>query len=115
FLSASHFAVVGASRNDTKNGSKALGWLVKQKKEVIPINLNAPEIQGIKCKKSLSELADPTHTSVVIVVPPKVTLEALKLAKSLNVYAVWIQPGAEDDAVVEFIEADAQLKARCVY
>jgi predicted CoA-binding protein len=89
FLSAAHFAVVGASRNDTKNGSKvgdpleripaksdngmqALGWLVKQKKEVIPINLNAPEIQGIKCKKSLSELADPTHTSVVIVVPPKV-------------------------------------------
>lgn len=45
----------------------------------------------------------------------QVTLDVLKLAKSLNVYAVWIQPGAEDDAVVEFIEADAQLKARCVY
>ncbi|KAJ7837867.1 hypothetical protein B0H14DRAFT_2588958 [Mycena olivaceomarginata] len=39
----------------------------------------------------------------------------LKLAKSLGIYAVWIQPGAEDDAVVEFIEADAQLKAQCVY
>jgi len=39
----------------------------------------------------------------------------LKLAKSLGVYSVWIQPGAEDDAVVEFIEADAQFKARCIY
>jgi hypothetical protein len=45
----------------------------------------------------------------------QVTLEVLKLAKSLNVYALWLQPGAEDDAVVEFIESDAQLKARCVY
>jgi len=115
FLSAPHFAVVGASTNDTKNGSKALKWLVKQNKDVVPVNPNATEIQGLKCIKSLSELRDPAHTSVAIVVPPKTTLDVLKLAKSLGIYAVWIQPGAEDDAVVEFIEADAQLKARCVY
>ncbi|KAJ7254386.1 CoA binding domain-containing protein [Mycena haematopus] len=115
FLSAPHFAVVGASTSESKNGTKALNWLIKENKDVVPVNLNAPEIHGIKCKKSLSELPDPTHTSVSIVVPPKATLDVLKLAKSLGIYAVWIQPGAEDDAVVEFIEADAQFKARCIY
>ncbi|KAJ7935567.1 CoA-binding protein, partial [Mycena leptocephala] len=115
FLSAPKFAVVGASTDPSKNGSKALKWLVEQHKDVVPVNLEATEIQGIKCIKSLSELPDPTHTSVSIVVPPKVTLSILQQAKSLGVFALWLQPGAEDDTVVEFIEADAQLRDRCVY
>jgi hypothetical protein len=44
-----------------------------------------------------------------------VTLSILQQAKSLGVFALWLQPGAEDDTVVEFIEADAQLRDRCVY
>jgi predicted CoA-binding protein len=93
FLSAPKFAVVGASMNDSKNGSKvgypngnnpdkpdhgvqALKWLVEQHKDVVPVNLEATEIQGIKCIKSLSELPDPTHTSVSIVVPPKVHISS---------------------------------------
>ncbi|KAJ7485577.1 CoA binding domain-containing protein, partial [Mycena latifolia] len=115
FLSAPKFAVVGASTNPTKNGFKILKWLLEHHKDVVPINLKASEIQGIKCMKTLSELLDPTHTSVSIVVPPEVTLEILQQAKALGVFALWLQPGAEDDAVVEFIEADAQLEQRCVY
>ncbi|KAK7048292.1 CoA-binding domain-containing protein [Favolaschia claudopus] len=115
FLSAPRFAVVGASTNEAKNGSKALKWLIQENKDVVPVNLTAAEIQGRHCMKTLNELPDPTHTSVSIVVPPKATLEVVKLAKSLNVYALWLQPGAEDDEVVKFIESDPQLKARCVY
>ncbi|KAJ7814256.1 CoA binding domain-containing protein, partial [Mycena olivaceomarginata] len=101
FLSAFHFAVCGASTNETKNGTKALKLLVRRHKDMIPVNPSATTIQGIKCIKSLSELRDPTHPSVAIFVPPRITLEVLKLAKSLGIYAVWIQPGAEDDAVVQ--------------
>ncbi|KAF7373176.1 Kinase-like protein [Mycena sanguinolenta] len=115
FLSAPHFAVVGASTSEDKMGTKVLKWLIKGSKDVVPVNLVAQEIQGIKCMKSLSELPDPTHTSVSIVVPPKATLAVLQLAKSLGIYFVWLQPGAEDDAVVEFIEADPQFQARCIY
>ncbi|KAJ6509033.1 kinase-like domain-containing protein [Mycena sanguinolenta] len=115
FLAAPHFAVVGASTSESKMGAKVLKWLIERSKDVIPVNHIAQEIQGIKCIKSLSELPDPTHTSVSIVVPPKATMAVLQLAKSLGIYSVWIQPGAEDDAVVEFIEADAQFKARCIY
>lgn len=100
---------------------------------MVPINNGSKvsEVLGIKCAKSLSELPDPTHTSVSVVVPPKVgvmlwlsitlinltqaTLEILSQAKTLGIFALWLQPGAEDDAVVQFIEADAELKERCVY
>ncbi|KAF7365290.1 CoA-binding domain-containing protein [Mycena venus] len=116
FLSASHFAVVGASTNPAKNGSKALKFLLGQHKDVVPINPNATtDIQGLKCLKALSELPDPTHTSVSIVVPPNVTLDILKQAKALNVFALWLQPGAEDDAVEKFIQADPQFEERCIY
>ncbi|KAJ7626683.1 CoA-binding protein, partial [Mycena polygramma] len=114
FLSAPKFAVVGASTNESKNGSKALKWLVEQHKDVVPINLKATEIQGIKCLKALSELPDPTHTSVSIVVPPKVTLDILHQAKALGIFALWLQPGAEDQDVENFIEADEQFRDRCV-
>ncbi|KAJ7640537.1 CoA binding domain-containing protein [Mycena rosella] len=115
FLSAPKYAVVGASTDTSKNGSKALKWLVDQRKDVTPVNLKAIEIQGLKCVKALSELPDPTHTSVSIVVHPKTTLQILQQAKALGIFALWLQPGAEDDAVVKFIEADAQLEERCIY
>ncbi|KAJ7134545.1 CoA binding domain-containing protein [Mycena epipterygia] len=115
FLSAPKFAVVGASTNASKNGSKALKWLIEQHKDVVPINPKASEIQGIKCMKTLSELPDPTHTAVSVVVRPEVTLEILQQAKALGIFALWLQPGAEDDAVIKFIQADAQLDERCIY
>ncbi|KAJ7095937.1 CoA binding domain-containing protein [Mycena belliarum] len=115
FLSAPYFAVVGASTNPAKNGYKALKWLVEQHKDVTPVNLKASEIQGLKCVKALSELPDPTHTSVSIVVHPEATLDIMQQAKNLGIFALWLQPGAEDDAVVQFIQADAQLDQRCIY
>ncbi|KAJ7505393.1 CoA binding domain-containing protein [Mycena galericulata] len=115
FLSAPLFAVVGASSSVTKNGFKALKWLADHHKDVVPVNLKASEILGMKCVTAISALPDPTHTSVSIVVPPKATLEVLKQAKALDIFAVWLQPGAEDDAVADFIEADAQFAERCVY
>jgi hypothetical protein len=45
----------------------------------------------------------------------QVTFEVLKLAKALNIFALWLQPGAENDAVVKFIQADPQLEGRCLY
>jgi hypothetical protein len=34
---------------------------------------------------------------------PQVTLEILRQASVLGIFAVWLQPGAEDDAVLKFI------------
>ncbi|KAJ7044044.1 CoA binding domain-containing protein [Mycena alexandri] len=117
FFSAFHFAVVGASTDKNKYGFKTLKRLIDLRKDVVPVNPTATEILGIKCIKSLSDLPEPTLTAVSVVCKPQasVTLAILKEAKSLNILALWLQPGAEDDAVVEFIEADAQLMERCIY
>lgn len=39
-------------------------------------------------------------------VATQVTLDILQLAKKLSIPAIWIQPGAEDEAVIEFIKVN---------
>jgi predicted CoA-binding protein len=51
---------------------------------------------------SLSALPNPKDTSISVITPPSVTLEALKEAKELGVPAVWMQPGAFDAEVLKF-------------
>ncbi|KAJ6602347.1 CoA binding domain-containing protein [Mycena sp. CBHHK59/15] len=104
FLSAPKFAVVGASDDASKFGAKVFSHLRGQQKDVVPININETHVQGIRCLKSLSELPDPTHTAVSIVVPPSATLNVLKQAKALGIFALWLQPGAEDAACVQYIK-----------
>jgi predicted CoA-binding protein len=96
---------------------------------VIPVHPKETEIEGLTPIKSLTELADPTTTSISIVTPPKVrciesrtsthclykvTLSVLEQAKELNVPAVWIQPGAEDENVIKYVEENG-MKDKVVY
>ncbi|KAJ7243951.1 CoA binding domain-containing protein [Mycena rebaudengoi] len=115
WMSAPKFAVVGASTNPSKPGAMAFKWLLDQHKDAVPIHLTSTEVQGVKCLKSIAELLDPKNTAVCIVVPPAATLEIITQAKALGIFAVWLQPGAEDNSVIDFIEADAEFEMRCVY
>jgi len=104
FMSSSHFAVVGASKDQAKFGTKILKWYQARKKDVIPVHPKEEELEGLATIKSLHELEDPGHTSVSVVTPPKVTLGVLQAAKELNVPAVWCQPGTVDDACEAYIK-----------
>ncbi|KAJ7732644.1 CoA binding domain-containing protein [Mycena metata] len=103
FLSAPTFAVVGASDDETKFGTIVFKTMLEQGLDVVPINPFIPESQGVSCLGSLAELADPARTSISVVTQPAVTLEILRQASALGIFSVWLQPGAEDDAVLEFI------------
>ncbi|KZW01831.1 NAD(P)-binding protein [Exidia glandulosa HHB12029] len=113
FLSAPQFAVVGASTNKEKFGTKVLRWYIDRSKEVTPVHPKEPELEGLKTVKALAALPDPAHTSVSVITPPAVTLGVLREAKALGVPALWIQPGAEDAAVRSYIE-EAGLTDRVV-
>ncbi|KAJ6608863.1 NAD-P-binding protein, partial [Mycena sp. CBHHK59/15] len=113
FLSAPKFAVVGASDDSSKFGAKVIfSHFRSQQKDVVPININETHVQGIRCLKSLSELPDPTHTAVSIVVSPSVRpclLSGIKFAtlneaKALRIFALWLQPRAEDATCVQYIK-----------
>jgi len=80
---------------------------------VIPVHPKEEELEGIKTLKSVSEFPSPTTTSVSIITPPKVTLGLLQQAKDLSVPALWLQPGAEDDAVIEYIKEN--MADRVIY
>jgi len=103
-MSSPHFAVLGASKDQSKFGTKILRWYQARDKDVIPVHPREAGLEGLATIKSLYELRDPIHTSVSVVTPAKVTLDVLKAAKELDVPAVWCQPGTTDDACETYIE-----------
>jgi len=104
FMSSPHFAVIGASKDQSKFGTKVLKWYQVRNKDVVPVHPKEAELEGLVTIKSLYELKDPIHTSVSVVTPAKVTLDVLRAAKELNVPAVWCQPGATDEACETYIK-----------
>lgn len=95
------FAVVGASRDSTKYGSKIYVDLKKSGYKVYPINPSTEEIFGDKCYPSLDKL--PIKPDVVdIVVPPRITEEIVKQCKELGIVRVWMQPGSESEKAIKF-------------
>ncbi|KAL7281501.1 hypothetical protein ACG7TL_004816 [Trametes sanguinea] len=77
------------------------------------------ELEGLKTIRTIADLPAPTQTSVHIITPPKashlhVTLGILEQAKALGVPALWLQPGAEDEAVVSYIKENG-LEDKTIY
>ncbi|KAF9788586.1 NAD-P-binding protein [Thelephora terrestris] len=114
FMSSPHFAVVGASKDENKVGTKVLKWYQKRSRDVVPVHPKEAELEGLTTIKSLHELKDPSHTSVSVITPAKVTIEVLKAAKQLNVPAVWCQPGTTDEACETFIKEN-QMSEKVIF
>jgi len=110
FLRAPKFAVVGASKNQSKFGTKVLKWYLARSKPVVPVHPGEAVLEGVRTVPTLAELTEPARTSVHIITPPKVTLGILSQAKALSVPTLWLQPGAEDEEVVRFIRENGMDK-----
>lgn len=95
------FAVVGVSKDPEKYGHRVYRDLRDAGLKVYPVNPNADEVLGDKCYPSLEAL--PRKPDVVdIVVPPKVTEEVVKTCKKLGMKKVWMQPGSESQAAIDY-------------
>ncbi|KAG8687160.1 hypothetical protein FRC11_007685, partial [Ceratobasidium sp. 423] len=103
FFQSTQFAVVGASKDQSKYGTKVLKWYLERQIAVTPVHPKESELEGVKTVQKLAELESPGKTSVSIVTPPGVTLAVLKEGKELGVPAFWLQPGAEDDEVRKYV------------
>ncbi|KAI8993953.1 NAD-P-binding protein, partial [Trametes punicea] len=109
-----HYAVVGASKDQSKFGTKVLKWYQARNKDVTPVHPKEDELESLKTVRTIADLPAPTETSVHIITPPKVTLGILEQAKALGVPALWLQPGAEDETVVSYIKENG-LQDRAIY
>lgn len=93
-------AVVGASRSRHKFGNKAVRAFSAAGDTVIPIHPFATEIEGKPAFKSVLDVPGPIDMATVYL-PPAVALTVLPDFKRKGIGEVWLNPGADEDAVVD--------------
>lgn len=100
FLAGKRFAVVGASQDREKYGNKVLRVYQQNKIDVVPVNPNAHEVEGLKAYPDLPS-APGAIDGVSIITPPRVTEQVVNQALSLGIKNIWMQPGAESTAAID--------------
>ena len=103
FLASTRFAVVGASTNRSKYGNKCLRCYQQNGRDVVPVHPRETEVEGLPVAASLTEI-DPPPEAISVITPPAVSLRVVEEAARLGIRHVWLQPGAEDAAVIRRAE-----------
>jgi predicted CoA-binding protein len=92
-------AVIGASSNRRKFGNKALRSFEAQGYTVIPINPNQAEVEGHKAYPTVLDYPGEIDMATVYV-PAAAGLRVMDDLKKKAIAEVWLNPGADDAAVV---------------
>ena len=109
FLRQKKFAIVGSFRNESKYAYRILKTLMKKEYEVYPVNPRLKEVEGVACYASVKDI--PVIVDVAdLVTPPEVTEKVVRECKEIGIARVWLQPGAENEKVIQFCkENDIKL------
>jgi hypothetical protein len=92
-------AIIGASANRAKFGNKALRAFEKQGFRVVAINPNEDEVEGHKTYASVNDFPEKIDMATVYV-PGDVGVRVMDDLARKGVPEVWLNPGADEDAVV---------------
>lgn len=96
-------AVVGATDRLDAYGARIYRDLKSKGYRVMAVNPTRDTVDGDPAYRSLSDL--PEAPSIVnYVIPPPRTRRVLEEALRLGYTTAWVQPGAEDDEVVRFLD-----------
>jgi predicted CoA-binding protein len=101
FIEQRRFAVIGATDNPQKYGNQVIKNLVSRGYEVYPVNPRLEEVEGLKCYAGLADIPDKVDV-VDFVVPPEATEAILKQCLALGLNRIWLQPGSESEAAINF-------------
>ncbi len=96
-------AIVGATNDATKYGNKIYKDLKNKGYSVYGINNKATTIDGDRAYHNLKELGF-SPDIINVVVHPKIGFEIIKLACEMGLDNFWLQPGAESDEILEYLE-----------
>jgi len=103
FLHQKRFAVVGSFRAEDKYAYKILRTLRNKGYEVMPVNPNKKEVDGLTCYASISDIPGVVDVAD-LVTPPPITEKIVKECKEKGITRVWMQPGAESDKAIKFCQ-----------
>lgn len=92
-------AILGASKDRSKYGNRAVRAYGQQGYEVYPVNPKETQIEGWKAYASIRDVpARPERVSVYL--PPKVVLGLLAEIAERGCEELWLNPGSESAEVV---------------
>lgn len=112
FLAGKRFAVVGASQDRTKYGNKVLRVYQQNRRDAVPVNPKADEVEGLKTYPDLASIPGEID-GVSIITPPAVTERVVQEAIQRGIKNIWMQPGAESAAAITAAdESGANVIAR---
>ena len=92
-------AVIGASSNRQKFGNRAVRAFQQQGYTVIPINPHETNVEGLKTYASVLDVPGPVDMASFYV-PPDVGEQVIEDVAKKGITEVWLNPGAESDALV---------------
>ncbi len=92
-------AVIGASSNRRKFGNRALRAFRQQGYTAIPINPHEAEVEGLKTYSSVLDVPGSIDMATFYV-PPEVGERVIEEVARKQIPEVWLNPGAESDALV---------------
>jgi predicted CoA-binding protein len=92
-------AVIGASSDRQKFGNRAVRAYRDQGYTVVPINPHESEIEGLKTYGSILDVPGPVDMASFYV-PPEVGEQVIADVARKGVAEVWLNPGAESDALI---------------
>jgi len=97
-------AIIGASSDRRKFGNRALRAYQQRGHTVIPINPNEAEVEGIKTYASVLDVPGPIDMASFYV-QPDVGERVIEDVARKGIPEVWLNPGAESDALLARAEA----------
>jgi predicted CoA-binding protein len=97
-------AVIGASSKRHKFGNKALRAYLSQGYRVLAINPNEEQVEGIRTYASVLDVPEPIDMATVYV-PGHIGVRVMEDIAKKGIPEVWLNPGADDDEVVERAKA----------
>jgi len=97
-------AIIGASSNRRKFGNRALRAYRQQGYTVLAINPNEAEVEGQKTFASVLDVPGPIDMATFYV-PPEIGERVIEEVARKGIAEVWLNPGAESDALVARAQA----------
>ncbi|OQB38141.1 MAG: hypothetical protein BWY09_01431 [Candidatus Hydrogenedentes bacterium ADurb.Bin179] len=92
-------AIVGASRDRTKYGNKAVRAFIQGGWTVYPVNRRENEIEGLQAYPGIGDIPGPVDR-ISLYVPPEVGITMLEDIALKNPSEFFLNPGSESPALV---------------
>ncbi len=94
-------AVIGASADRRKFGNKAVRAFAARGHRVFPVHPTAQEIEGHPAFRSVLDVPVDRLDRVSLYLPPDIGIGVLDEIARKPVGELWVNPGAESDALLE--------------